>query len=159
MSESREMPEAETTQAQVVIDPVCGMSVDPRRARGVAQYQGERYYFCSPGCMHRFVFEPAKFLSARYKPVPSDASNSPVQIAPARKVQKDPVCGMTVDASKASASIEHEGTLYHFCSKGCGEKFKADPEKFLSPKYKPAGMGATSQAGGNQTATAREVRA
>ncbi len=68
----------------------------------------------------------------------------------AHKVQKDPVCGMTVDASKASASIEHEGTLYHFCSKGCGEKFKADPEKFLSPKYKPAGMGATSQTGETQ---------
>ena len=156
MSEPREIPKSETTLTPTVKDPVCGMSVDPSRARGVAQYQGERYYFCSPGCMHRFVFEPARFLSAKYTPVPSDASNSPVQIAPARKVQKDPVCGMAVDASKAAASLEHEGMLYHFCSKGCAEKFKADPEKFLSPSYKPGGMGAAPHTGGIQIQSFRK---
>src|SRR5271169_2607961 len=99
MSESSGTPETETRTNATAKDPVCGMAVDPDRARGKAQFQGDTYYFCSPGCMHRFVSEPPKFLAGAYQPVPSDASNSPIQIAPDRKAQKDPVCGMTVDAS------------------------------------------------------------
>ena len=63
------------------------------------------------------------------------------------KLDKDPVCGMNVDPAKAAASVEYEGKLYHFCSRGCAEKFKADPEKYLSPNYKPGGMGAMVQLG------------
>ncbi len=129
-------------------DPVCGMTVDPATARGVAQYQGDTYCFCSPGCMHRFTAEPAKYLAPDYKPG-SPAAGGPVQISPAvRVVHKDPVCGMTVDASKAAASLEHEGKLYHFCCKGCAVKFKADPGKYLSPSYKLGGTQQMVQLGG-----------
>jgi Cu+-exporting ATPase len=44
----------------------------------------------------------------------------------------DPVCGMTVTAGTAAAAWEHDGTTYHFCSVGCFERFRADPERFLS---------------------------
>ncbi|HEV8563390.1 MAG TPA: YHS domain-containing protein, partial [Actinomycetota bacterium] len=43
----------------------------------------------------------------------------------------DPVCGMEVDANDAGAAWEHEGTSYFFCSPGCMERFRADPERFL----------------------------
>jgi Cu+-exporting ATPase len=43
----------------------------------------------------------------------------------------DPVCGMTVDTATAAASLEHSGQTYHFCCKGCAEKFRAAPEKYL----------------------------
>ena len=46
----------------------------------------------------------------------------------------DPVCGMKVDPAKAAAVVEHEGTSYFFCGKGCAAKFQADPQKFLAPK-------------------------
>ncbi len=46
----------------------------------------------------------------------------------------DPVCGMKVDPAKAAAVIEHGGTSYVFCGKGCAAKFQADPQKFLAPK-------------------------
>ena len=36
-------------------DPVCGMTVDPPQARGKAKYHGDTYFFCSPGCMHKFT--------------------------------------------------------------------------------------------------------
>ena len=129
-------------------DPVCGMTVDPATARGVAQYQGDTYCFCSPGCMHRFTAEPAKYLAPDYQPG-SPAAGGPVQTSPAvRVVHKDPVCGMTVDASKAAASLEHEGKLYHFCCKGCAVKFKADPGKYLSPSYNLGGTQQMVQLGG-----------
>jgi Cu+-exporting ATPase len=45
---------------------------------------------------------------------------------------KDPVCGMMVDPAKAAAKVEHDGNTYYFCSKRCGERFAAEPEKFLT---------------------------
>ena len=44
---------------------------------------------------------------------------------------KDPVCGMSVDPAKAAATLEHAGKTYHFCSKGCAQRFSADAERFL----------------------------
>ena len=44
----------------------------------------------------------------------------------------DPVCGMTVEPEAAAAAWEHEGTTYYFCSVGCMERFRADPEHFLT---------------------------
>src|SRR5580765_2581088 len=44
----------------------------------------------------------------------------------------DPVCGMTVDPSKAAGQFDYNGTTYYFCSKGCLAKFAADPKKYLS---------------------------
>src|SRR5438067_1119264 len=47
----------------------------------------------------------------------------------AEAIGKDPVCGMNV--SEKSISLEHEGKTYRFCSKGCLEKFRADPARYL----------------------------
>jgi Cu+-exporting ATPase len=45
----------------------------------------------------------------------------------------DPVCGMTVDPATArGGSAEHNGTLYHFCSPECREKFVNDPGRYLN---------------------------
>ncbi len=46
--------------------------------------------------------------------------------------EKDPVCGMTVDPSKAAAKQELRGTTYYFCSRGCAARFAKEPEKFLA---------------------------
>ena len=46
----------------------------------------------------------------------------------------DPVCGMTVDPSSAAGSFVHGGETYHFCSRHCLDKFRADPERFLKVK-------------------------
>ena len=49
----------------------------------------------------------------------------------------DPVCGMTVDLSKGKPTFDYGGTTYHFCSKGCRDKFAADPEHYLADKAAP----------------------
>jgi Cu+-exporting ATPase len=46
----------------------------------------------------------------------------------------DPVCGMTVDPAKTPHKARHAGGDYFFCSKGCREKFVADPQHYLQPK-------------------------
>ena len=142
------MSEAEESQENRIVDvsvkdPVCGMAVNPVEARGKAHHEGETHYFCSPACMHKFVSSPEKYLSTGQK----NQATAVVQIGVAPKLDKDPVCGMNVDPSTAAASVGYEGKLYHFCSRGCAEKFRGDPEKYLSPNYKPGGMGAMVQLG------------
>ncbi|HXW55722.1 MAG TPA: heavy metal translocating P-type ATPase [Candidatus Cybelea sp.] len=49
-------------------------------------------------------------------------------------MERDPVCGMTVEPVHATASVEHNGTKYYFCGEGCAKKFLAQPEPYLSSK-------------------------
>jgi Cu+-exporting ATPase len=39
---------------------------------------------------------------------------------------------MTVEPDTAAAAWEHDGTVYYFCSVGCLDRFRQDPEHFLS---------------------------
>lgn len=45
---------------------------------------------------------------------------------------KDPVCGMSVDATHTQFKQEHHGKKYGFCSKECMEKFKKNPSQFTN---------------------------
>jgi xanthine dehydrogenase accessory factor len=48
----------------VLVDPVCGMTVDGAHARHLAEHDGVVYAFCSIGCRTRFIKEPAVYLTA-----------------------------------------------------------------------------------------------
>ena len=54
-----------------VIDPVCGMKVDPSTARFKAAHAGQNYFFCCAGCMTKFQTNPAGVLAAPPKPMGS----------------------------------------------------------------------------------------
>ncbi len=43
-------------------DLVCGMDVDEKTAPAKADYMGQTYYFCAPGCKVAFEKEPQKYL-------------------------------------------------------------------------------------------------
>jgi Cu+-exporting ATPase len=49
-------------ESQMAKDPVCGMMVDEKSAAGKSEYQGQTYYFCSPGCKLSFDKEPDKYV-------------------------------------------------------------------------------------------------
>jgi xanthine dehydrogenase accessory factor len=48
----------------VLLDPVCGMTVDRDHARHLAEHDGVVYAFCSLGCRTRFVKEPTAYATA-----------------------------------------------------------------------------------------------
>ncbi len=48
-------------------------------------------------------------------------------------IVRDPVCGMNVDTRTAKFRHELGDTTYYFCSAGCLDKFKADPDRYLNP--------------------------
>jgi P-type Cu+ transporter len=46
-------------------DPVCGMAVDPARAKATAEYVGKTYYFCCQGCAAKFLADPKSYLDGK----------------------------------------------------------------------------------------------
>ena len=47
-----------------VIDPVCGMNVDPARAAGSSTYNNQTFHFCSSSCETKFDAAPARYAGA-----------------------------------------------------------------------------------------------
>ncbi len=115
------MTEKQTNAPEKFIDPICGMTVSPDAARGELESEGQKYYFCSKGCLETFK---------RQKGI---ADSPPVQIGEHHSHEKmredkngseiDPICGMTVNPATAAGSFNHEGKTYYFCSAGCLQKF------------------------------------
>src|SRR5688572_8407747 len=52
-----------------MIDPVCGMTVDPAQAAGHTEYKGKTYYFCATSCLKKFTADPERYLAP--KPAPA----------------------------------------------------------------------------------------
>jgi P-type Cu+ transporter len=91
-----------------VRDPVCGMLVDPHSAKHSHQHGGRTYYFCSGGCLAKFVAEPAKYLSSS----PQQSSNVPegaIYTCPMHPQIRQvgpgscPICGMALEPVLATA--------------------------------------------------------
>lgn len=93
-----------------VLDPVCGMYVDPQKARGLAEYKGKTYYFCSPRCVERFRAEPEKYLA------PKPPVSQLVQlggIAPAKPAQ--PPAISTLSTLSAAPPAAAKGKITYVC--------------------------------------------
>ena len=91
-----------------VLDPVCGMTVDPQTAQHRHQHKGHAYYFCSGGCRTKFAADPEKYLSKHERvaePVPADAIYT-CPMHPEIRQQGPgscPICGMALEPEIASA--------------------------------------------------------
>ncbi len=60
----------------------------------------------------------------------------------------DPVCGMTVDESKAKAASRlssYQAQTYYFCNDGCKKRFDAEPAKYLAKVKLPTAAMAASE--------------
>jgi YHS domain-containing protein/uncharacterized membrane protein YraQ (UPF0718 family) len=123
--------------AQLVRDPVCGMSVDPATATEQVEYEGATHYFCSYGCRSTFEKEPARY-AAQVAQVEHAGHRSQIPVVAAmpkgEKMERhsaiDPVCGMSVDTEHAEYRSFQKGETYYFCSAGCKATFDRDPGKY-----------------------------
>ncbi len=126
--------------AQLVRDPVCGMSVDPAVASERVDYDGTSYYFCSSRCRATFERDPARYLAAAGV-AGSHGMHQPSQVSgddggdmESQGTATDPVCGMSVEKRTAEYRSFHGGEAYYFCSAGCKQAFDKDPAKYLAGK-------------------------
>jgi len=137
---SREKPTDEELNApgkQTEIDPICGMTVNPETAAGSFQHEGRTYYFCSKGCLQKFIAQTgggnAEATHAHHNGQTKAVSHGAMTAAPKGKFV-DPVCGMSVAAETAAGKYEFEGKTYYFCSTNCLNKFRQNPRVFLEEK-------------------------
>ncbi len=105
-----------------VKDPVCGMTVNPERARGGSfTYEGTEYWFCNPKCNARFAAAPAQFLERANdghghghehasKPVEPVQAERTIWVCPMDPEVRQshpgpcPKCGMALEPEQPSAS-------------------------------------------------------
>lgn len=52
------------------LDPVCGMSVDPKSAPAQITYDGKPYFFCSLHCLKKFEADPQPYLAGKTESMP-----------------------------------------------------------------------------------------
>ncbi|MGZ6079066.1 MAG: YHS domain-containing protein, partial [Myxococcaceae bacterium] len=84
-----------------LVDPVCGMRVDPEQPKGGTHvHAGKTYGFCNPRCRERFAADPQRYLGARSAGSPAGSGNegpsqaaahppvAPREVAHARAVQR-----------------------------------------------------------------------
>ncbi|MBI4205084.1 MAG: YHS domain-containing protein, partial [Betaproteobacteria bacterium] len=89
-----------------VIDPVCGMHVDPTTNAGSFEHEGTKYYFCSQHCLAGFKTDPAKYLAksappARPAPAAKEKARGTYTCPMHPEVQQEgpgscPKCGMAL---------------------------------------------------------------
>jgi Cu+-exporting ATPase len=46
-------------------------------------------------------------------------------------MERDVVCGMRVEPSKAAGTSQYKSKTYYFCSTGCKAKFDANPDSYV----------------------------
>ncbi len=114
-------------------DPVCGMQVQTGQAPATASHAGQRFFFCSDHCRHRFTADPERFAGS----AASGAAAGEHQHGHGAGQARDPVCGMTVDPPTAAASASYAGQDFCFCGTGCADSFTSDPLAHLTEARDP----------------------
>src|SRR5262245_30844917 len=98
-----------------LVDPVCGMTVDPARAAATIEHGGRTYGFCGPSCARKFREDPARFPGSA-PAAPRPAASAPPRPEPAAGPYTCPmhpeivragpgfcpICGMALEPRTAS---------------------------------------------------------
>ena len=50
-------------------------------------------------------------------------------------MEKDPVCGMSVNTNQAVLKTDYQGKTYYFCSAGCKKAFDKEPGKYAGHQH------------------------
>lgn len=109
-----------TTQASaLVIDPVCGMQVDPSSTSHHASVAGSNYHFCSARCRERFTANPEKYLQPTTAPTAPAPAGTFYTCPMHPEVQQEgpgtcPSCGMALEPEMPSLEEEDNPELRDF---------------------------------------------
>ncbi len=85
-----------------VVDPVCGMTIDPADAAGSVEYRGERVHFCSTSCQQKFTADPDRYPRSGARPAPGRAAAPVPGAAGADTVRADTAAADTAAADTAA---------------------------------------------------------
>lgn len=105
-----------------VVDPVCGMTIDPSTAKGGStQFKGKTYYFCNSKCKTKFNANPESYLTKpSEKALVSAEERERIYICPMHPEIRQkgpgncPICGMALEPDEVSLEEEANPELVDF---------------------------------------------
>ncbi len=93
-----------------VVDPVCGMTIDPAKAAGTHVYRGTTYHFCSASCLERFRADSEKYVrpAPAAPPPPAAVPGTPYTCPMHPEIVQEgpgscPICGMALEPKVVTA--------------------------------------------------------
>ena len=92
-----------------VIDPVCGMTVDPLTTPHHAQHEGHDFHFCSAGCRTKFQADPVRYLEPTAAASQPPANPGAIYTCPMHPEIRQvgpgscPICGMALEPATITA--------------------------------------------------------
>jgi Cu+-exporting ATPase len=101
-----------------VIDPVCGMTVDPATTPHHAEHDGQAYHFCSASCRTKFVANPDAYLG-NPQPEPKATPGAMWTCPMHPEIRQEgpgtcPICGMALEPEESSAEDQPNPELVDF---------------------------------------------
>jgi Cu+-exporting ATPase len=103
-----------------VLDPVCGMTVDPAKTPHHASHDGHDFHFWSAGCRTKFIADPARFLEPDAAAPAVPAPPGTMYTCPMHpEVRQDhpgscPICGMALEPEMPSLDDGENPELVDF---------------------------------------------
>jgi Cu+-exporting ATPase len=99
--------------AATVIDPVCGMTVDPAKSPHRHVHHRQTYHFCSNGCRTKFAADPQKYLENRSAPAAAPAEGAIYTCPMHPEIRRTspgscPICGMALEPEAGGADDSGE---------------------------------------------------
>ncbi len=91
-----------------VIDPVCGMTVDPATTPHHTTHDGQAFHFCSSGCRAKFLADPERYLKPEATTEPA-APEGTIYTCPMHPQIRQvgpgscPICGMALEPETVTA--------------------------------------------------------
>jgi Cu+-exporting ATPase len=95
--------------AATVIDPVCGMTVDPAKSPHRHSHAQKTYHFCSAGCRGKFAADPDKYLHGTKAQAADASAAGTIFTCPMHPEVRQvgpgacPICGMALEPEAGGA--------------------------------------------------------
>lgn len=107
---------------ELVSDPVCGMKIDPKTAKGgKSTFKGHDYFFCNPKCKMKFETNPNEYLEKEsIQKVVSETEKERIYTCPMHPEVRQrgpgncPICGMALETEEISLEEEANPELTDF---------------------------------------------
>ncbi len=102
-------PHASAAAPGSVLDPVCGMTVDPLTTRHHAEHDGHAFHFCSAGCRTKFEADPTRYLEPKAAAAQLPADSGAIYTCPMHPEIRQvgpgscPICGMALEPATITA--------------------------------------------------------
>jgi P-type Cu+ transporter len=105
----------------LVKDPVCGMMIDPKTAKGgKTTFEGQDYFFCNPKCKTKFEAEPKTYLKKPEPKILTQEEAAKFYTCPMHPEIRQkgpgncPICGMALEPEEISLVEEENPELTDF---------------------------------------------